>query len=148
MAAFTFKTLQDAITIKLNFILGNEVTIGTEEVTEKTPLPYCSVMCINNTYARRQLSDVYKLTYVFDIHYFPLEVNLQSQMELLHEVELQLQMGLQIVSNGDSFLSRRVQTAIVDRVLHAIVPFDVFVTIEGDPKDLMDSLEYTPKLKF
>ena len=147
MSQFTFKILQDAITIKLASLLGESVSIGTEEVTEKTSLPYCSVLCVNNIYARRQLSDVYKLTYVFDIRYYPEDVNLQSNMELLHEIELQLQLGLQMVTNGDSFLARRVQTVIVDRVLHAVIPFDVFVKLEEDPVDLMSSLEYSPQIK-
>jgi hypothetical protein len=147
VSQFTFKILQDAITIKLASLLGESVSIGTEEVTEKTPLPYCSVLCVNNTYARRQLSDVYKLTYVFDIRYYPEDVNLQSNMELLHEIELQLQLGLQMVTNGDSFLARRVQTVIVDRVLHAVIPFDVFVKLEEAPVDLMSSLEYSPQIK-
>jgi hypothetical protein len=147
VSQFTFKILQDAITIKLASLLGESVSIGTEEVTEKTPLPYCSVLCVNNIYARRQLSGVYKLTYVFDIRYYPGDVNLQSNMELLHEIELQFQLGLQMVTNGDSFLARRVQTVIVDRVLHAVIPFDVFVKLEEDPGDLMRSLEYSPQIK-
>lgn len=127
----------DGISIKLNQIFGDEYEIYSEDVKQGLNEP-CFFIAFLNTSKTQWIGPRFLKENSFDIHYFPKGPDANGEM--LDVAEL-LEVGLEyIVVDGSFVRGTKMNSEIVDGVLHFFVNYNMSMVKVEDPLDQMDGL--------
>lgn len=126
------------ISQKIYETFGEKYTIYSEDVEQKLKTPSFLIVNLLNTNTKL-LPPRYLRSYNFDVHYFP-EDDRNARKEI-NEVSEKLKVALEYINVIDnSVRGIKMTDEIVDDVLHFNVSYDLFVELEPESVNRMQTL--------
>lgn len=127
----------NGIAVKLDAVFGDSYTTYIDEVPQgfKAPAFLIQFLSFENI---RQIGNRWKVTPLFDVHYFP-----QNGASESANMALKVQQALKDVTllNDTKMIARGANSEVVDGIAHNFMRFDFFLQ-EVEAKVLMGSLDH------
>lgn len=137
-------SLIDAIAMKINQELGDEITIYKEPQQQGFTVP-CFFINLHASNQKRMVGKRYYREQQFDIEYHPGTTAKKAQ---INDIIDKLNDALEFVTmEGDAFRGTKMRCEVVDNLLHFYVNYNFHVYKVAEAADMMESIELAGEIK-
>jgi hypothetical protein len=137
-------SLIDAIAMKINQELGDEITIYKEPQQQGFAVP-CFFINLHASNQKRMVGKRYYREQQFDIEYHPGTTAKKAQ---INDIIDKLNDALEIVTmESDTFRGTKMRCEVVDDILHFYVNYNFHVYKVAEAADIMESVELDSEIK-